>query len=133
MQEFDIQTFISDNLGIGVDIEEIGRFQGLDPKKDARFLGRLFTPAEIEYCFASSNPAQHLTARFCGKEAVIKALNCLNIPVPTYSDIEIINGPSGIPSIKVTGKKFGHINFLISLSHCAQTAIAFVVASSKAP
>jgi len=133
MQEFDILAYSGGKLGIGVDIEEIERFQGLAPEKDARFLNRLFTPGEIEYCFAGSSPAQHLAARFCGKEAVIKALNCLKTPVPAYRDIEIANGPSGMPFIKVKGDSFGHIDFLISLSHCAQTAIAFVIACSKSP
>ncbi len=58
---------------MGVDIEEVARFQRLIRNK--RFLARVFTSQEIAYCSAKKNKAQHFAVRFAAKEAVWKALS----------------------------------------------------------
>jgi holo-[acyl-carrier protein] synthase len=60
------------NFGIGVDIESIERFVKLDRAKDSRFLAKIFTEKELDYCFKYKSPAEHLAVRYAGKEAVIK-------------------------------------------------------------
>ena len=62
-------------MAIGVDIEDIERFKG----KSEEFLHRVFTDLELEYCLKFSKPESHLAARFCAKEAVVKALKALEI------------------------------------------------------
>ena len=59
--------------GVGVDVVEIARFDELLHRRPA-LAARLFTAAEIEYAAGRPRPAQHLAARFCAKEAVVKAL-----------------------------------------------------------
>jgi len=55
-------------FGIGCDVEEINRFC-LDRIKDTGFLKKVFTTSELDYCFSFENPAPHLAACFCAKEA----------------------------------------------------------------
>ena len=62
-----------DNISIGTDIEEIRRFEGKETNFD--FLSRVFTTSELEYSLKSKSPAKHLCARFCAKEAIVKALS----------------------------------------------------------
>ncbi len=114
-------------MEIGVDIEDIGRFAKLDFKNDRAFFEKIFTEKEIEYCVSKANPCRHFAARFAGKEAVIKALQMKGVE---YKDIEILNDLKGVPRVRVNLKNGGgKINkcLRISLSHCKDKAIAFVV------
>ena len=61
-------------IGIGVDIVEIKRFSGVMERQKERFLLRLFTPDEQQYCKGYRDPVPHFAARFAAKEAVYKAL-----------------------------------------------------------
>ena len=114
-----------DNLAIGCDIEEISRFQGKTLEKDKDFLERIFTSNELEYSYKSKNYAQHLCARFCAKEAVIKALSEFNIKDVYYCDIEIINKNDGAPMARI--EKYPEILIKISMSHSKTNAIANVL------
>jgi holo-[acyl-carrier protein] synthase len=114
-------------LGIGVDIESIDRFKKYVKKRDAPTLKRLFTPAELDYCFSDRNIAQHLAARFAGKESVIKALTSLNKKAPMYKEIEILNDAAGVPLVRVNKPGFTGLDIHLSLSHGREQAIAFSV------
>jgi holo-[acyl-carrier protein] synthase len=118
-------------VGIGVDIEDISRFQGLTVEKDASFLNKLFTEKELNYCFSSGNPAEHLAARFAGKEAIIKALSQLERFEADYRDIEIVNDKMGIPGARVLKEGFAVLDILLSLSHSQETAIAFTIVALR--
>jgi len=116
-----------ENFGIGVDIETVNRFRKLNRVKDVIFLEKIFTKNELDYCFSKKdNAGQHLTARFAGKEAIIKALSSIN-EIIVHQKIEIINNKIGVPIVKL---KSSRINFKIklSLSHCEDKAIAFAIA-----
>lgn len=113
----------------GVDIEDISRFKGKTLENDARFLNRVYTQNELEYCFSKKLPEKHLAARFCAKEAVIKALsNILNKKL-SYSQIEILNTPNGAPYVNLLDEK-KDIKISLSLSHDRDKAIAFVIAQT---
>ena len=111
-----------ENISIGTDIEEIKRFEGRNLQSDYSFLKKIFTDNEINYCYKDKKYAQHLCARFCGKEAVIKALYSLNINNIFYSDIEILNNADGVPFVNL--KKLPDLSIKISLSHCKTHATA---------
>ncbi len=110
-------------MSIGVDIEDINRFED----KDQKFLDRLFTQKEQEYCLSKPNPASHFAVRFCAKEAVIKALNSSGVKHPQQNKIEVVHDINGCPKILIHDEKFQDINFEVSLSHDKSKAIAFVV------
>ena len=111
-----------ENIGFGVDIENINRFKNLDINKDNIFLKKIFTKNELNYCFSKKEPAQHLAVRFVAKEAVIKAINSLSKRKIVLKEIEIINDINGVPLVDLKG-----YNVKISLSHCKDKAIAVAI------
>ena len=120
------------NLGIGVDIESVNRFEDFKNKNN-RFLTKIFNKSEIQYCFSKVKPSQHLAARFAAKEAIIKAINSIFEDFPTLNEIEIKNDQKGKPYVLIHKKKFSSVNTKISLSHNKDIAIAFVVIRSELP
>jgi len=112
-------------MEIGVDLVDISEFEGkyLD---DKRFIEKIFTETEIQYCMSRAYPAQHFAARFAAKEAVIKAVY-QKFPLINYNEIEVTNDKSGRPYVKLLFHDGDDINMKISLSHSKHSAIAFVV------
>lgn len=113
-------------LSLGVDIEEVGRFQSLI--RNPRFMTRVFTPKEVAYCKSKKNKLQHFAARFAAKEAVWKALSerlAMKKMVIGHRDIGVQNDPSGKPritlpkSLVILEKKIS-----LSLSHTRTTVVA---------
>ena len=111
---------------LGVDIEDISRFEGKDRVKDSRFLERIFTKSELDYCFSKSNPAGSLCARFCAKEAVIKALSYTGRKHSKLNDIELYHGELGEPYIRLLDEELIGLRVDVSISHDGTKAIAFV-------
>ena len=112
-------------MAVGVDIEDISRFK--DKSKD--FIERIFTASEIEYCDSFSNPESHYAARFCAKEAVIKALSFYGIHIAQYRSIEIYKDENNCPNVRILNDLKKDFKFELSLSHDKTKAIAFVVVS----
>ena len=114
-------------MAIGVDIEDINRFEG----KSEEFLDRIFTPLELEYCMKYSKPQSHLAVRVCGKEAVVKTLTALGILRVSYNEIEIYHNENQCPQIRILKKLEKNIVFQVSLSHDRTKAIAFVTGEEQ--
>lgn len=110
-------------LGIGVDIEDINRFNTYSLEKDFDFLSTIYTQTELDYCFSQRKPAKHLAVRFCAKEAFIKALP-ITVDELKFNEISISNLDNGKPHINCS--KFPNHKCHISLSHEKSKAIAFV-------
>jgi holo-[acyl-carrier protein] synthase len=105
--------------GIGVDIEEVSRFSKHEYDNKKNLYEKIFTINEINYCLNKHDPYPHFTARFCAKEATIKAIGNKNIEL---TDIEIILIDDK-PTIKSS-----YINTcFVSLSHTKNYAMAFVI------
>lgn len=109
-------------MSIGVDIEDISRFED----KSQEFLDRIYTKNEQEYCLSKPNPASHFAVRFCAKEAVIKALNSIDIVHPRLNQIEIVHNDNGSPAVILLNKIDEVLTIQVSLSHDKTKAIAFV-------
>jgi phosphopantetheine--protein transferase-like protein len=118
--------FDFNRLSIGADVEKISRFEKYSDKDDT-FVKRIFSDAEIEYCYSNKNFAQHLAVRYCAKEAILKALTSFGISIHSYSDFEILNKESGEPYVKVLNADLPDLQFKLSLSHNVDTAIATVI------
>jgi len=116
---------------VGVDIVEIARIKTAIERWGNDFLRRVYTQLEME--LYGKNPSS-LAARFSGKEAVIKALNCRSIGL---KEIEILSDNGGKPTVRLYGRaqqqaeKLGISNLSISLSHCREYAVACAVGESK--
>lgn len=114
-------------FGVGVDIEDVERFSKLRRIRDKLFLQKIFTARELDYCFSKNNPAPHLAARFCAKEAVVKALNSLGKSNMPYSGIEIMKLSRGVPYVRFLRENNG-LRVEISLSHTKNIALALALA-----
>ena len=111
-------------MEIGIDIEEIKRFK--KSIKDKKFIERIFSKDEIEYCLSKKkNSIQHFAVRFAGKEAVWKATN--KYKKISISDISFKNSISGKPEVYIKGKKAKDIE--VSFSHNRNTVVAVAVFS----
>jgi holo-[acyl-carrier protein] synthase len=60
-------------IGVGTDIIEVDRIQRAIERHGDRFLARIYTEEEQNYCFSMKHPYPHFAARFAAKEAVSKA------------------------------------------------------------
>ena len=78
-------------LSTGVDIIEIKRIAAVLERYGDRFLHRIYTPGELEYC--RGRPS-NLASRFAAKEATMKALGT-GVRGVGWKDIEIVRAPSG--------------------------------------
>lgn len=107
-------------IGLGIDIEEIDRFRKLSFSKNKKFYKKIFTEKEIKYCLNKGNAYQHFTARFCAKEAMIKALPKR---IKNLLDIEVVI-KNGKPKIKSPLSKN---KIHLSLSHTKNYAIAIII------
>ena len=119
--------FTGENFGIGVDVEEISRFRKSDAGKDSPFLNKIFTGAELDYCFSNRIPVQHLAARFAAKEAIVKALSSMGMANLGYKEIEILNDEKGVPGARIVKEGFADVGIQLSMSHSRSTAVAFAV------
>lgn len=122
--------------GIGVDIIGVARIKDGWEKYQDRFLDRLFTPEEVDYCLQRGNPEVHLAARFAAKEAVVKAFGT-GLRGMKWTEIEVWNDQSGRPNIRLhnqaelLAKQLEIREILISLSHTKQQAIAYAAALAE--
>lgn len=109
-------------MKIGVDIEDIERFKG----KSQGFLDRIFTENEQKYCKSFRNPESRFCARFCAKEAVVKALSGFGVKNVRYSEIEVFHDKNSCPNIRILKNLNRNFVINLSISHEKSKAIAFV-------
>lgn len=114
--------------GIGVDLVEPERLQQrMAAHPD--LVDQLFTAREQRYCQEQSYPSQHFAARYCAKEAVVKAMG-----VDGWDPLEVEIGPGDpVPLVHLLGDMAQHatrldVDVSISLSHLPAMAIAMAIA-----
>ncbi len=112
--------------GVGIDIEEVGRFRMHAAPENKAFYKKIFTDQEIDYCMAHVDPYPHFTARFVAKEAVAKAVGMTMFEL---DKIEITNEASGRPTVRVHSHPECAIE--ISLSHTKDRAAAVAIWSTR--
>ncbi|MCY7374822.1 MAG: holo-ACP synthase [Pyrinomonadaceae bacterium] len=120
-------------VSVGIDIIEVYRIRETI-SRTPRFVERVFTPAEREYCEAKgASAAQSYAARFAAKEAFLKALKTGWRGKITWHDIEVISGKDGVPTLKILGEaqkileNLGANQIHLSLSHTTEHAVAQVI------
>ena len=131
------RSFAEGAVGLGVDIVEIERMEGILERTPA-FAKRVFSQAEQDYCNKKANPATHFALRFAAKEAVVKALGTGLAEGIGVRDIEVNRAPNGKPSITLTGRALeiaqeqGIRDLSISLSYTHTDAVACAMAVTNA-
>jgi len=123
--------------GVGSDIIECERIARVLERQGERFLNRVFTEAERDYCMRMKNPVPHLAARFAAKEAVSK---CFTTGIGAefgWKSVEIVKGERGEPlaSLDDKGKAllahFGASDILLTLTHTENYANAVAILVSR--
>lgn len=95
---------------------------------------RLFTAHELAYVAPKVDPVPSLAARFASREAVMKAMG-LGLGAFGFHEVWVEHRDSGEPHLNVTGRaaelatERGIATWHLSITHTAQVAIAYVVAS----
>lgn len=123
------------DIGCGVDIIEINRIKNDIESIGDRFLNRVFTDREIEYCESKkAQKFQHYAGRFAAKEAAFKAISkLLNDKWSVcWKDFEVVNDEQGRPRLNfqnIASDMFECVD--ISISHCRLYAIANVTVLYK--
>jgi len=120
-------------VGLGIDIAEVDRIERAIRRYGQRFLQRVFTPAEIDYCQSKANVFERFAGRFAAKEAAMKAIGTGWRRGVRWRDFEVVREPSGRPSIRFSGvaadfaERLGMKRALVSITHTAAQAIAQVI------
>lgn len=119
-------------FGIGVDLVDVRRMEGIIFRWQERFLRRIFTEKEIHYCNNKKNPAQRFATRYAGKEAFIKAMYPKGQEGVSMRDIEIgekENRPVVhlFGNVKQYAQEMGVKKIHLMLSHDGDYGIANVI------
>ena len=109
---------------VGTDIIEVSRIERLIKEKGSKFLNKIYTQNEIDYCESKGpNKYQHYAGRFAAKEAIIKAIG--DKP-PNLKNIQISNDNNGTPYVHIIpDPAFLSPSLHISISHVKKYAVAF--------
>lgn len=120
-------------VGTGIDLAEVPRIRAAVDRFGARFVNRIYTPAEIAYVEKKANRFERYAARFAAKEAGMKALGTGLRHGVRWKDFEVVNLLSGRPTLQLHGRARAiadHIGvryISLSLTHTAEAGIAFVI------
>ena len=106
---------------IGIDLVEVARFLPMVDDRNHPFLKKVFTDAEVGYCFSKANSAERLAGHFAAKEAASKAFGVQEYP---YIEIEVQHAPDGAPELWHKGTR---LNARVSISHTKDMAAAVVL------
>ena len=91
-------------LGVGVDIQATKQMQRTIQRSGETFIKKVFLEQEILYCQKQKKDLQHFVARFCAKEAFLKALGTGWNQGISWLDIEVVKKKSGAPEINLKGQ-----------------------------
>jgi len=117
-------------VGIGTDIVDVHRIEESIEKFGERFLKKIFTEKEREYCESFKlHKGQHYAARFAAKEAFSKAIGTGMRDGFAFNLIGVRNEPSGKPIIELFGilkERWGDCQIYLTLSHSTTLAVAMI-------
>ncbi len=120
-------------VGTGIDIVEVPRIAASIARFGDRFLHRVFTDAEVQYCQSKPNASERFAARFAAKEAAMKALGTGWRGGIAWREVEVRREPGGRPTVAFNGKaaefaaRLNATRASLSLSHTEQHAVASVI------
>jgi len=123
-------------VGTGIDITEVPRIAASIQRFGDRFLRRVFTEGEIEYCDSKANRIERYAARFAAKEASMKALGTGWSRGVRWRDIVVFRQRGSRPTIRFHGKaaefaaRLNARNVALTLSHTREQAVASVILES---
>ncbi len=113
-------------LGLGSDICDIRRIEAAIARHGERFLARVFTEVERRKaeCRAEKLRAGTYAKRFAAKEACAKALGTGFRHGVFFSDLGVVNLPSGQPTLMLTGGAAARLAAITPPGMAAQLALS---------
>ena len=120
-------------VGTGVDLAEVPRIRASIERFGARFIERIYTPAEIAYVERKANRYERFAARFAAKEAGMKAIGTGWRHGVRWQDFEVANLRSGKPTLRLHGvaaqvaDKLGVRRIALSITHTTELGMAHVI------
>jgi holo-[acyl-carrier protein] synthase len=120
-------------VGTGVDLAEVARIRSSMERFGDRFRDRVFTPHEIAYVERKANKYERYAGRFAAKEAGMKAIGTGWKRGVRWQDFEVVNLPSGRPTLRLHGvaaevaKQLGVTAIQLSITHTAELGMAHVI------
>jgi holo-[acyl-carrier protein] synthase len=128
-------------LGIGSDLADIRRIETTLQRFGDRFLTRCFTDLERRKATSRHAPGPTLARRFAAKEACSKALGTGLRRGVFWRDMEVVNLPSGAPTMRLTGGAAARLATMtpqamtahihLSMTDDPPYALAFVVIEAR--
>lgn len=118
----------------GIDLVDRPRIEEMLKRHGERFLNRVFTAKEQAYAGANKDGIEKLAGRFAAKEAVLKLMGTGWRGKIAWTDIEVVNNPTGQPEVGLAGEVekladgLGIKHISVSITHTANFAIASAVA-----
>ena len=128
----DAREALDVDVTVGVDLVEVRRLARLAGAPMG--LAGVLTERERSYCYSRHHPAEHIAARFAGKEAILKAFGTGLAEGIRWTDVEILKASGGRPTVERHGAaaalaaRRGLRRIDISLSHTDDLAIAHAAA-----
>lgn len=125
-------------VGLGADLIDIARIRAVIERHGERFLDRILTDEEKQYCSSLGAPHKHIAARFAAKEAISK---CFTTGIGSefgWKSASVYHGPRHEPRVRLDAQgqallaHVGATHVLLSLSHTETHAMA-VAALVRAP
>jgi len=123
--------------GTGIDLIKIKRIEQVIKRWGDRFIDRVFTPDEKDFCLKRVSPYSAFALRFAAKEAFSKALGTGMKKGVAWRDIEIFHFNSGKPGLKLHGRSLALCkdenitSFHVSLSDEKEYGVAMVILEKK--
>jgi holo-[acyl-carrier protein] synthase len=123
--------------GIGIDLVENDRIGKIIGRWGSKFLQRVFSDKEIQYCGKHIQSSIHYGARFAAKESFLKALGIGLGSGVKLKDIEVMHDKNGKPVLdfrdgakaQIEIRKITKIH--LSLTHTKKYATAVVILEKK--
>lgn len=120
-------------ISIGNDIIETKRIREVWENYGERFIRRIYSESEIDYCLSKKDPVPYLAARFACKEAFIKAIDYPPDERVDMREISLEGKGFGKKRLSLSGKskelfnKKGYKKMDASISHTKDFASAVVI------
>lgn len=111
-------------LGIGSDLCDIRRIERVLARHAERFTHRVFTEGERRKSERRAQPAASYARRFAAKEACSKALGTGLRRGVFWRDMEVVNLPSGQPTMRLTGGAAARLASMVPAGHRAHLHVS---------
>ncbi|MFZ6864331.1 holo-ACP synthase [Undibacterium sp. Ji67W] len=123
-------------MRLGTDLVWIPEIQRSILQFGDRYLRRMFSEQELQDCHSAQQQSYaSLAARVAAKEATMKILGLNKDTVLPWNSIEVVRHANGSPGLRLhrqaqtLASAAGFNNYLLSLSHEHEYAIATVIAT----